>query len=165
MRITKAKLSGPVIVTWEEDGAKEGDTRVVTFTGQDSPHEDLAKAGRSLMAVVLGRMELGNLYDSARLSGVSITRDERYELGFVATLLIERAAYNSPLVLNSPFVRRSMAEEDPDNNPEAFISPDEDDALASLLREVEDYVNGQKRAQGDLFEQHEEEPELAGVEG
>lgn len=155
MNITKVKINDEgVTVHFETEGVAERkrDRKRVEFFSPDEAHSDLHEAAQGVVAAVLARMELG--VDSghaitARFNGVSIKYDERYDYGYVATLLIERRNYVAPLVLNSPFVMHAPLDENTDDN--AIMNGDEVDALEELLAEVKMYMSGEKRIQKDLF--------------
>lgn len=152
MKISKCKINDDgVTVHFETEGVAERkrDSERVEFNSPDEPHPDLTVAARGVVDAVLERMELGVSAPSVRFNGVSIKYDERYDYGYVATLLIERSNYVAPLVLNSPFVMHAPLDENTDDS--AIMNGEEVDALEELLSQVKMYMSGEKRIQRDLF--------------
>ena len=143
---TKVRFSKDrLVVQWSEDVTFE-DEKVVTFKSEQAPHSDFLAALAALVQDVKEIIEApAGWMKAVRVTGVAIKREKDGRRGVTITALRDLAGSNTPLAINTPYLREA-AEEDADGN---FLDEDTLGRIDDLCAAADAFIAG-KREQREL---------------
>lgn len=134
-----------VFLQWGE-GREETIAITHHLSSAEPPAEGFLGALVGLIQPVLALLELPDSYGAGmEVVGVSFTHEEERGRGAVVTCLKSVAGAQSPVVLNTPYLPETAADENSPTLPAALAS-----AIEALCDEAERYLDGE-REQLDLL--------------
>lgn len=119
------------------------------------PHPDFGKAMQAMVGWVLDTLELPLPYGSTlTVTGLSISEDNAGRLGLIITATKRLEKHDGTVVLNTPLIRRPLADENTDDLPDVWLLFDDKlrKYLDAAMDRAEEYISG-RREQGNLFDQ------------
>lgn len=149
---TKVKHKGAVELEWAQNS--DTDSLRHSLTSYDDPEPEFGEAMQSLASIVVDLLGLPEGYtEGLTVSGVSLSYNDTQGRGCVITCLKELAAFNAPLVINTPHLAED-AEHGP-TMPGALSR-----ALDELMIRATRFKNGQ-RQQMEMFPEEPMHAEVA----
>lgn len=146
MKITKVKIKpSETEIAYLETDAK--DSKEVTFKSWDIQSTEFLESLQVLKPYVINILELPDEYDETlEIRGITIKYEEA-GIGVVISAVKGLASLAAPLCLNTPYIPPKRDEHI--NTP---MSSELEMSIEKITAMAQQFMNGQHRAQGQLFE-------------